>query len=107
MFGPLFESLAVLGVRVLAQAVEASTFHLRTGNGDHEVDIIVEGESGALLAAEVKLSGEISDRDVRHLLWFKEVMGGDVSDLVVFNAGSHAYRRSDGIAVVPLSLLGL
>lgn len=107
MFGPLFESLATLGVRTLAQACEARVFHLRTQNGDHEVDLVVEGQRGALVGIEVKLSGAIDDRDVRHLHWFKDQMKGKVTDLAVLSSGQHAYRRHDGIAVIPLALLGL
>ncbi|GAB3079968.1 hypothetical protein [Corynebacterium aquatimens] len=82
-------------------------FHLRTQNGDHEVDLVVEGQRGALVGIEVKLSGAIDDRDVRHLHWFKGQMKGKVTDLAVLSSGRHAYRRSDGIAVIPLALLGL
>jgi hypothetical protein len=31
---------------------------------------------------------------------------GDVHDQVIITAGEQAYRRPDGIAVVPLGLLG-
>lgn len=106
MFGPLLESLAALGVRILAQAAQARVFHLRTHGGDHEVDLVVEGQGGALLGIEVKLAAGIDDRDVRHLHWFKDQMHGDVSDLVILTTGSQAYRRTDGVAVVPLALLG-
>ncbi|GAA4740094.1 hypothetical protein GCM10023350_25670 [Nocardioides endophyticus] len=64
LLGALFESLAALTVRVLAQAAEASVGHLRTRNGDR------------------------------------------LLDAVVLNTGDEAYRRRDGIAVVPLALLG-
>lgn len=107
MFGPLFESLVTLGVRTLAQAVEANVYHLRTARGDREVDLIVEGEGGALLAIEVKLSASVDDRDVRHLLWLKDQLKGEVSDFVVISTGAQAYRRADGVAVVPLALLGI
>ncbi len=46
MAGPLFESLATLTVRVAAQAAESRVGHLRTRDGDHEVDLIVEGPDG-------------------------------------------------------------
>lgn len=104
--GQLFEALATLTVRVLAQAAEASTSHLRTRNGDHEVDLIVERYDGSLLAFEVKLAPTIADRDVRHLKWLRDEVGDRVADLAVLTTGPEAYRRSDGIAVVPLALLG-
>lgn len=44
MAGPLFESLTALTVRVAAQAAEAQVGHLRTRNGDREIDLIVEDQ---------------------------------------------------------------
>ena len=104
--GPLFESLVTLGVRVAAQAAEAKVFHLRTNAGEHEVDLVVEGVDGQVLGIEVKLSPSVSDADVRHLLWLREKIPDRVADLVVVTTGTTAYRRRDGVAVVPLALLG-
>lgn len=106
MAGPLFESLATLGVRVLAQAAEASVSHLRLTGGDREVDLVVEGSDGRVLGIEVKLAPDVSDADVRHLRWLREQAPGRVADLVVVTTGATAYRRRDGVAVVPLALLG-
>ena len=104
--GALFESLATLSVRVFAQAADAGVSHLRTRDGDHEVDLIVEGEGGRVLALEVKLSGTVDDHDVRHLLWLKQRIGDQLADAAVLTTGEQAYRRPDGIAVVPLGALG-
>lgn len=106
MAGPLFESLATLSVRVAAQAAEGRVGHLRTGNGDHEVDLVVEGYEGQVLGIEVKLTAAVRDDDVRHLLWLRERLPNDVVDLMILTTGSVAYRRADGVAVVPLALLG-
>ncbi|HRB99878.1 MAG TPA: DUF4143 domain-containing protein [Dermatophilaceae bacterium] len=106
LFGPLFESLVALGVRVGAQAAEGRVSHLRLRGGDREIDLIVEGPEGQVLAIEVKLTGAASDADVRHLLWLRDQMPQRVVDLVVVTTGSVAYRRPDGVAVVPLALLG-
>lgn len=106
MTGPLFESLATLTVRVGAQAAQASVGHLRTRNGDREVDLVVEGVDGQVLGIEVKLAASVTDADVRHLLWLREQRPEDVVDLVIVTTGRHAYRRRDGVAVVPLALLG-
>ncbi|WP_375003751.1 hypothetical protein [Aeromicrobium sp. CTD01-1L150] len=102
----MFESLATLGVRVAAQAVEARVRHLRTRNGDHEVDLIVEGADGQVLGIEVKLAAAIHDSDVRHLLWLRDQLPEQTVDLMMITTGRQAYRRSDGVAVVPLALLG-
>lgn len=103
--GALFESFAALSVRVFAQACDASVHHLRTQGGRHEVDMIVEGDSG-VLGIEVKLAASVSDADVKHLLWLRAQLGDECIDTVVVHSGPEAYRRSDGVAVVPLALLG-
>ncbi len=59
-----------------------------------------------MLAIEVTLNRVPDDRDVRHLLWLRDRLGGDVLDAVVINAGPVAYRRQDEVAVVPAALLG-
>lgn len=104
--GALFESLAALEIRVFAQAAEASVFHLRTKAGEHEVDFIVERSDGRVLALEVKLSATIDESDVQHLRWLSNRIGDQLLDAVVLTTGQYAYRREDGIAVVPLALLG-
>jgi predicted AAA+ superfamily ATPase len=106
MTGPLFESLVTLGVRVAAQAAEATVHHLRTGSGDREVDLLVQGHDGRVVGIEVKLAPAVTDADVRHLLWLRERLPDRVADLVVVTTGTTAYRRRDGVAVVPLALLG-
>ena len=47
----------------------------------------------------------IIDHDVRHLLWLKKSLPDHIVDLVVINTGTHAYRRQDGVAVIPPALL--
>ncbi len=106
LFGALFESQLTLDVRTYAQAAEARVSHLRTRNGDHEIDLIVEGAEQRVLAIEVKLARTITDADVRHLLWLRDRIGPDLLDAVIVSTGPEAYRRRDGIAMVPAALLG-
>jgi hypothetical protein len=106
LLGHLFESLMTLCVRVYAQAAEAEVRHLRTKGGRNEVDLIVERADHKILAAEVKLARTVTDDDVRQLVWLQARLGTDFLDGVIITTGSHAYRRPDGIAVVPASLLG-
>ena len=106
LLGGLFESLATLTLQVFAQAASATLAHVRTRAGGHEVDFVVTGRGGRSVALEAKLSAVVDDRDVRHLVWLKEQMGPDLRDAVVLTTGQYAYRRPDGIAVVPLALLG-
>lgn len=104
--GALFESLAAQSVRVYATAASAQVGHLRTKETDREIDLIVEGEDRRVVAIEVKLSESVSDKDVRHLNWLHAQLGDRLADRVVVTTGEHAYRRPDGVAVVPLALLG-
>ncbi len=106
LLGALFESLVTLNVRVYAQSAEARVHHLRTQGGGHEIDLIVERGDHRVLAIEVKLSATVSDHDVRHLNWLKAEMGAGLLDAIVVTTGNYAYRRADGIAVVPAALLG-
>jgi predicted AAA+ superfamily ATPase len=104
--GKLFESLVTLTVRVIAAAHGATVGHLRSQDGRQEIDLIVEGDEGQVIAIEVKLSPDFKDSEVRHLKWLREKMPDDV-DLMVITTGETAYRRRDGIAEVSLALLGL
>jgi predicted AAA+ superfamily ATPase len=104
--GALFESLCALSIRVFAQAAEARVSHFRMRDGRHEADLIVEREDGAVVAFEVKLSATVETADVRHLLWLRDTVGDQLVDAAVLTTGSRAYRRGDGVAVVPLALLG-
>jgi len=106
LFGGLFESLVALSVRVYAQLAEANVRHLRTQDGRQEIDLIVERADQRVLAIETKLSASVNDDDIKHLLWLHENLGRDLLDAVVVTTGPQAYRRPDGIAVVPAALLG-
>lgn len=105
LLGHLFESLVTLCVRVPAQAAEASVGHLRTRNGDHEIDLVVVRGDGKVVAIEVKLAATVNDRDVRHLRWLADHLGDRLLDSVIINTGPMAYRRPDGIGVIPLGTL--
>jgi len=107
LLGALFESLCTLSLRVYAQASEARGFHLRTSGGEHEVDLVIEREDGRVLAVEFKLAHDISGNDVRHLNWLAEQIGDSLIDALVVTTGAEAYRRPDGIAVVPAALIGV
>lgn len=102
--GALFESLAVLCVRTLGQRHNAKISHLRTKGGRHEVDMVLEGTEG-VIGMEAKLSSTVTEHDVTHLLWLRDKLGDECVDTVVLNTGPQAYRRQDGVAVVPLGLL--
>lgn len=106
LLGRLFESLVTQSVRAYAQAAEAEVKHLRTKGGRQEVDLIIERPDGRVLAMEIKVGRAVADDELRHLHWLKEKLGPDLLDAMVITTGPNAYRRKDGIAVIPAALLG-
>jgi hypothetical protein len=77
---------------VYTQRHEAHVRHFRSWDGREEVDLIIE---------------RVDEKAARHLLWLKEQIGDDLLDVVLVNTGTRAYRRPDGIAIVPAALLGV
>jgi len=106
LLGALFESLITLSVRVYAQAADAHVRHFRTRDGRHEADLIIERDDQRIIAVEVKLAASPGADSVKHLLWLQDQLGDELLDAVVITTGQRAYRRDDGIAVIPAALLG-
>lgn len=110
IFGLLFQSLVTQSVRVYAQAHDADVYWMATQKSkskkQREVDIIVRNPAGHIVAIEVKATSTVAYDDVAHLLWLRDELGYQWADGVLVNTGSEAYRRGDGIAVVPAALLG-
>jgi len=106
LLGALFESLVTLSVSVYAQHNEARVRHFRTARGRHEADLIVEARDGGVVAFEIKLARTATDTHVNHLAWLGKQLGERLRDAVVITTGPTAYRRPDGVAVVPAALLG-
>lgn len=107
LFGALFESLVAQSMRTYAQAQPLRVEHayVRTHGGDHEVDGLLIRSDQRCVAYEVKLAGTVDDDDVRHLHWLKQRLGDQLLDAIVVHTGPAAYRRPDGIGVVPAAML--
>jgi predicted AAA+ superfamily ATPase len=105
ILGRLFEALVQLSLNVYSGANGATLSFMRTRPGDREIDFIIQ-KGSRVIACEVKLAPQITDHDVRHLLWFREKIGTRLADAIIITTGSFAYRRPDGVAVVPAALLG-
>lgn len=105
--GYLFESLAARDVRVYAAASNASVYHYRERAGELEVDLIVERLDGAWVGVEVKMGSNLIDQAATALqrLAAARVVRPPAA-LIVVTATQYAYRRDDGVMVVPLGLLG-
>lgn len=108
-FGQLFESLCLRDVRVYADAIDADVFHYRDKTG-LEVDFVVVGRDGSWGAFEVKMGEMRSDEAADNLLKLKGRVDasktGEPSFLGILTAGNHAYKRDDGVHVVPIGCLG-
>ena len=105
LFGALFESLVAQAMRTYAQAAEVQHRHVRTYSGEHEVDGLLLRRDQRCVAYEVKLTASVTDRDVRQLHWLKKQLGDQLLDAIVVHTGPAAYRRADGIGVVPAAML--
>lgn len=108
-FGFMFESLAVRDLRVYAQANDASVLHYRDSE-DVECDAVVETYDGRWAAFEIKLGGGLVAEGVNGLNRFLSRIDtktcGEPAVRAVVVASGYAYTREDGIAVIPIGLLG-
>jgi len=103
----LFESMAIRDIQVYAQAIGATVHHYRERSGDLEIDIVVERPDGAWMGIEVKLGTHRIDDAAGSLLALADRrVTRSPEALVVVTGGQYAYRRADGVAVVPLGALG-
>lgn len=109
--GFLFESLVTHDVLVYARAMDAQVMHYRDDSG-LEVDLIVEMRDGTWGAFEVKLGAVQIDEGAANVLRLDRKMSergqrpASVKAVIV-GVGSFAYRRDDGVQVIPLDTLGV
>jgi predicted AAA+ superfamily ATPase len=109
-FGFLFESLAVRDLRVYATASGAHVHHYRDNTGQ-EVDAIVTAGFKRWAAFEIKLgtSDDVLDAAAASLLAFAAKVdtqsSGMPQALGILTSGGYAYKRPDGVSVIPLAAL--
>ena len=107
-FGFLFESLCVRDMRIYAQVNDGEVFHYRDKNG-LEADMIICLRDGRWGAVEVKLGNKQIEEAAKNLLMLKEKIDTnkmeEPSFLMVLTGGQFAYRREDGVLVVPLGCM--
>lgn len=106
--GLLFESLVVRDLRVYGQTIGASVSHYRDATGA-EADAILELRDGRWAAIEVKLGQQRIDEAARSLARVVDHVdparhGAPVFTAVVTGWG-YAYRRRDGVFVIPIGTL--
>ncbi len=104
--GFLFESLVAHDLRIYTEAAGASCFHYREAAGRLEVDYVLETRDGEWVGVEVKLGENEIDKAAGSLLRLAERVTRPPKALVVVTGTSLAYKRGDGVQVVPLGILG-
>jgi len=104
ILGRLFESLVYLSLVTYASVNNAKLYFVKTHKGEREIDFVLQKDT-KIVACEVKFSQGVSPSDGKHLKWLMRKVGNHCCDAMIITAGSTAYRREDGIAVVPAVLL--
>jgi predicted AAA+ superfamily ATPase len=109
-FGLLFEALCVRDLRVFAQVLDGEVYHYRDKSG-LECDTVVHLRNGSYGLIEIKLGG---DRRIEEgVLTLKDLASKidtermkEPSFLMILTAvGDYAYRRKDGVYIVPIGCL--
>lgn len=107
-FGFLFESLCTRDLRIYAQVNDGDVFHYQDKSG-LEADLIVSLHDGRWGAIEVKLGNKQAEQAAENLLKLKDKVNtakmGEPTFLMVLTGGQFAYRRKDGVLMVPLGCL--
>lgn len=107
-FGFLFESLCDRDLRVYAEAIDGQVFHYRDASG-LESDAVICLNDGRWAAVEVKLGSKEIEEAAEHLLKLKDRVNTEKmrepSFLMILTGTEIAYRRDDGVYVVPIGCL--
>ena len=109
-FGLFFEDLAVRDLRIFADVLDGRLYHYRDSSG-LECDTVLHRRNGTYALIEIKLGGEKAIEEAADSL--KQLAATidhthmpQPSFLMVLTAvGPYAYRRPDGIFVVPITCL--
>ena len=107
-FGFLFESLCTRDLRIYAQAVDGGVFHYRD-KSELESDLVIKLHDGRWAAVEVKLGMKQIEEAAANLIKLQQkidtVKMNHPSFLMVLTGGQVAYKRADGVLVVPIGCL--
>ena len=105
-FGLFFEDMAVRDLVIYSSYLGAKVKHYRDSSG-LECDAVIHFENGKWAAVEIKLGGEkLIEEGAKNLEKLKTVVDNDNPAFrMVLTATGAAYRRKDGIYVVPINCL--
>lgn len=109
-FGFLFETLCIRDLRVFADALNGEVYHYRDKDG-LECDAVVHLRNGNYGLIEIKLGGDrLIEEGAKSLKSMEAKIDTDKMNtpsflMVLTGTGDYAYRRQDGVYVVPIGCL--
>ena len=108
-FGLIFEAMCIRDLKIYAQDIDGDVFYYRDKTG-LECDAVIHLRDGRWGAVEIKLGSNKSiEEAANNLLKFKNVVDTDEMNepafLMILTGTEYAYRRQDGIYVVPIGCL--
>lgn len=112
ILGFLFEALCERDLRIYAEAFGAGLYHYQDYR-NQEIDAVVELPDGSWSAFEIKLGANQIDGAATKLLEIRRRFEADPKGrppaalCVICGLSSAAYRRPDGVFVVPITALGV
>lgn len=108
--GLFFETLCVRDLRIFAGALDGQVFHYRDKSG-LECDAVIHLRNGRYGLVEIKLGGDrLINEGASNLLALVDKINTDKMKepsflMVLTGTGDFAYRRKDGVYVVPIGCL--
>lgn len=109
-FGLFFETMCIRDLRVYADALDGMVYHYRDKNG-LECDAVIHLRNGSYGLVEIKLGGEkLIEEGAKTLLTLSNMidtsrMKAPSFCMVLVGVGDFAYRRTDGVYVIPVGCL--
>ncbi|MCM1267179.1 MAG: DUF4143 domain-containing protein [Bacteroidales bacterium] len=107
-FGFLFEALCEHDLKIYAESNEGSLYHFRDDRGN-EIDAVVELPDGRWGAFEIKLGANQIEAAAKELLKMHAIMEKEATApsvlCVICGMSNMAYKRQDGVFVVPITAL--
>lgn len=109
-FGFLFETLCIRDLRIYADSISGEVYHYRDKDGQ-ECDAVIHLRNGKYGLIEIKLGGDtLIEEGARNLKAMEAKIDTDKMNtpsflMVLTGVGNYAYRRKDGVFVVPISSL--
>lgn len=108
--GLIFETMAIRDLRVYAQPLDGQVYHYRDSNG-LECDAVIHLRNGRYGLVEIKLGGQkLIDEGAHTLQKFASAIDTDKMQppafkMILTAVGNLAYKRPDGIYVIPITCL--